>query len=214
MPQRVGASFFFSGADTQISLSFPTSLGFPMMLYPGVPTARLRTLLFQGVSCTLPPGSGEPPLRFLKWGLLTHAAGSLRQHPGTSLLARWSSWPTSGSWDAGSILGPGKLWDADASNAATPPAQPPEQPVFSPPATVGPPAGNTANSLKGPVFEDPLWGLGVECRISNIAPASASPTSALSRKIAPLVSLPDTLSSSLWSLFIFFHWFRVLDHFL
>ena len=66
VPQRVGASIFFPGADTQISLSFPTSLGFPMMLSAGVPTARLRTPLFQGVSCTPPPGSGGPPLRFLK----------------------------------------------------------------------------------------------------------------------------------------------------
>ena len=34
-----------------------------------------------------------------------------------------------------------------------------------------PPAGNTANALKGPVFEDPSQGLGVEGRISNTAPA-------------------------------------------
>lgn len=142
----------------------------PMMLSPGVPTARLRTPLFQGVPCTPPPGSGGPLLRFLKWGLLTHAAGSLRQDPGASLLAQWSSWPTFGSWDAGSILGPGKLWDADTSNAATPPAQPPELPGNTA-SFLWPPAGNTANSLKGPVFEDPSQGLGVEGRISNTAPA-------------------------------------------
>ena len=66
MPPRVGGSFCFSGADTQISLSFSTSLGFPMMLSPGVPTARLRTTLFQGIPWTPPPGFGGPPLRFLR----------------------------------------------------------------------------------------------------------------------------------------------------
>lgn len=80
-------------------------------------------------------------------------------------------------------------------------ALPSKQPIRSPQATTGPPAGDTASSLKG-LFEDPSLGLGIEDRTSN-SPSLQPTNSVLQRNCStsfPPESMNRVLGHSLKSL--------------